>query len=245
MRTPRQTGSHHGRRQSKASRPPRLAALAAHALRAPAAPCTIAGRLCRGLGAASRLADDDQGLIGWDVGVTLFLGSPTWRLGARTSRASASRRDGGPDPLVILVLTSAAALRASGDRRATRLDRRPHAGPPDAGGDHHRAVLVLHPHDLRLHYAHDYYGEARGKGGGLAFPGDEQPDYWDFLYFSFVIGHDRAGVRRCRYVRGRCGARRSPTAWCRSCSMAGPARAGCEYRGERDLIERPEAAEIR
>ena len=40
-----------------------------------------------------------------------------------------------------------------------------------------------------LHYAHEYYGERRdGKIGGLKFPGDNQPDYWDFLYFSFVIG---------------------------------------------------------
>lgn len=40
-----------------------------------------------------------------------------------------------------------------------------------------------------LHYAHQFY---RGpKPGGLAFPeGDkkEDPDYWDFVYFSFVIG---------------------------------------------------------
>jgi uncharacterized membrane protein len=40
-----------------------------------------------------------------------------------------------------------------------------------------------------LHYAHDYY---RGsKPGGLQFPSghqDESPDYWDFVYFSFVIG---------------------------------------------------------
>src|SRR5437868_13660851 len=40
-----------------------------------------------------------------------------------------------------------------------------------------------------LHYAHDYY---RGsKPGGLQFPsGDRQDhaDYWDFVYFSFVIG---------------------------------------------------------
>jgi uncharacterized membrane protein len=40
-----------------------------------------------------------------------------------------------------------------------------------------------------LHYAHEYY---RGsKPGGLQFPnGDqhEEPDYWDFVYFSFVIG---------------------------------------------------------
>jgi uncharacterized membrane protein len=40
-----------------------------------------------------------------------------------------------------------------------------------------------------LHYAHDYFRGA--KPGGLQFPsGDEhsRPDYWDFVYFSFVIG---------------------------------------------------------
>jgi uncharacterized membrane protein len=40
-----------------------------------------------------------------------------------------------------------------------------------------------------LHYAHDFY---RGKKpGGLQFPsGDDhvEADYWDFVYFSFVIG---------------------------------------------------------
>ena len=39
-----------------------------------------------------------------------------------------------------------------------------------------------------LHYAHEYYIENRYKDGGLAFPGKEQPDYWDFVYFSVVIG---------------------------------------------------------
>jgi uncharacterized membrane protein len=39
-----------------------------------------------------------------------------------------------------------------------------------------------------LHYAHDYY---RPPLGGLQFPsGDKEDhaDYWDFVYFSFVIG---------------------------------------------------------
>ena len=39
-----------------------------------------------------------------------------------------------------------------------------------------------------LHYAHEYYIGAREESGGLAFPGKGQPDYWDFIYFSFVIG---------------------------------------------------------
>jgi len=38
-----------------------------------------------------------------------------------------------------------------------------------------------------LHYAHEFYDETAS--GGLAFPGDDrEPDYWDFVYFSFVIG---------------------------------------------------------
>jgi uncharacterized membrane protein len=44
-----------------------------------------------------------------------------------------------------------------------------------------------------LHYAHHFYGDGPAPGvqddrGGLAFPGDEPPDFWDFLYFSFVVG---------------------------------------------------------
>ncbi|MCK1357421.1 DUF1345 domain-containing protein [Bradyrhizobium sp. 199] len=40
-----------------------------------------------------------------------------------------------------------------------------------------------------LHYAHDYYRSA--KPGGLQFPSNDKEDhadYWDFVYFSFVIG---------------------------------------------------------
>jgi uncharacterized membrane protein len=39
-----------------------------------------------------------------------------------------------------------------------------------------------------IHYAHEYYGEVAHKGGGLNFPGQDPPDYWDFVYFSFVVG---------------------------------------------------------
>jgi len=42
---------------------------------------------------------------------------------------------------------------------------------------------------VALHYAHDYYRGA--SPGGLQFSsGDQQghADYWDFVYFSFVIG---------------------------------------------------------
>ena len=39
-----------------------------------------------------------------------------------------------------------------------------------------------------VHYANEYYARAAQEDAGLTFPKDDAPDYWDFLYFSFVIG---------------------------------------------------------
>jgi uncharacterized membrane protein len=39
-----------------------------------------------------------------------------------------------------------------------------------------------------LHYAHEFYAERRGEGGGLRIPGCKQPNYWDLLYLAFSIG---------------------------------------------------------
>lgn len=50
------------------------------------------------------------------------------------------------------------------------------------------------------HYAHGYYSQSdatSGKGsaktkardnGGLIFPGEDEPDYWDFIHFALIIG---------------------------------------------------------
>ena len=40
-----------------------------------------------------------------------------------------------------------------------------------------------------IHYAHEYYSGPHDElDEGLEFPGNEPPDYWDFVYYSFVIG---------------------------------------------------------
>ncbi len=41
-----------------------------------------------------------------------------------------------------------------------------------------------------MRYAHEYYQRSDGVkiDGGLQFPSDDQPDYWDFTYFSVVLG---------------------------------------------------------
>ena len=42
-----------------------------------------------------------------------------------------------------------------------------------------------------LRYAHEFYANSGAKGsvaGGLDFPQEDKPDYWDFLYFAIVLG---------------------------------------------------------
>ncbi|MDQ6870092.1 MAG: DUF1345 domain-containing protein [Pseudomonadota bacterium] len=56
------------------------------------------------------------------------------------------------------------------------------------------AWLFIHL-TFALHYAHEYFdelatepGKPPAERGGLRFPGTQNPDYYDFLYFSYVIG---------------------------------------------------------
>ena len=42
-----------------------------------------------------------------------------------------------------------------------------------------------------FHYAHRYYAGPHGESSAvkpLHFPGDREPDYSDFMYYSFVVG---------------------------------------------------------
>jgi uncharacterized membrane protein len=43
-------------------------------------------------------------------------------------------------------------------------------------------------HYATCYYRRDFLNEETGYAGGLDFPGDELPDYWDFMYFSFTLG---------------------------------------------------------
>jgi len=131
-------------------------------------------------------------LIGWDVGVALYL-VLAYQVMARSDvhriRRRAAMQDEGR--IAILVLTAGAALASLGaivvELGATHGSTRTPAQLVIA-----TVTIVLSwafTHTMfALHYAHEFYGENRGKGGGMAFPGTDEPDYWDFVYFSFVIG---------------------------------------------------------
>ncbi len=134
-------------------------------------------------------------LAGWDIGIACYLGlthTMVMRCDVERIRKRAAQQDEGA--FAILLLTIGATL-------ASLV-----AIVFDLGGSkqapHDQAILQAllamatillswaFVHTIfSIHYAHEYYGERRdGKLGGLNFPGDKEPDYLDFLYFSLVIG---------------------------------------------------------
>jgi len=131
-------------------------------------------------------------LVGWDIGVALYLGLVAHMMTGseiREIRRRAAHQDEGQ--LTILVLTVAAAVASLAAILAQ-------FGAAGATGSRHPMNLILPALTIllswtfihttfALHYAHEFYDETAS--GGLAFPGAEsEPDYWDFVYFSFVIG---------------------------------------------------------
>jgi uncharacterized membrane protein len=131
-------------------------------------------------------------LIGWNVGVWLYLvliytmmaNSSSHHIGERAATLDEGR-------FAILAFTVAAALATLG---AIIFE----LGSVHGSNRQHFQLLLailtilsswFFIHTIfALHYAHEFYGERGGKKSGLKFPDDEAPDYWDFVYFSFVIG---------------------------------------------------------
>ena len=129
-------------------------------------------------------------LISWDIFATLYLTLAyimMFRCGLVHIRRNAVMQDDGR--FLILLVTALGAFASIG------------AIVFELGGTHRSpqalalatvtialSWAVVHT-SFALHYAHDYYRGA--EPGGLQFPsGDrhDHADYWDFVYFSFVIG---------------------------------------------------------
>ena len=131
---------------------------------------------------------------GWDAGVALFLTLTFLKL-ARTQSVDAIRAraeeldEAGAAVLPLSLLAAAASIAVVISEAASA------SSGVDKGVE---ALLTLGTvvaswlfvHVLfGLHYAHRFYApDARGDRGGLLFPGETEPDYWDFLHFSLIIG---------------------------------------------------------
>ncbi len=131
-------------------------------------------------------------LTGWDLAIALYLGLAFHLMGnagVQRIRRDAAMQDEGQ--FVILACTVAAALASLAAIFALLGTSANGAQRPPSHVILATVTILLSwafIHTIfALHYAHEFYDEAAG--GGMAFPGgDAHPDYWDFVYFSFVIG---------------------------------------------------------
>ena len=130
-------------------------------------------------------------LLGWDIAIGLYLALTYWMFAHSDIdyiRRQSELQDEGS--LIIAIVTILAALASVAGIVYWLSETRQ---PIDL------ALVLLtillswvFIHTIfTLHYAHEFYAEHRGAGGGLHFPGGQpnyQPNYWDFVYFAFGIG---------------------------------------------------------
>lgn len=137
--------------------------------------------------------------IAWDSAVVVFLATTWWVVQAsapermqQTVRANDQGRAG----ILVLVLLAVAASVAAIFFLIQRAANAEFEPPPAQVA---LAVFTIVcswflTHVMfALHYAHRFYRDdpatpEADATGGLKFPEEKMPHYWDFLYFSFVIG---------------------------------------------------------
>ena len=145
----------------------------------------------------SNLQQVTQLIIGWNVVAWLYivsLGAMMLRSTPETMRRRALTHDEGPwVMLAIVILAAVASLAAIVAELANVTEL------TGAARYAHVALAALtivaswlFTHiSFALHYAHNYYAASsapKKHQGGLIFPGEDAPDYADFLYLAGIIG---------------------------------------------------------
>jgi uncharacterized membrane protein len=134
-----------------------------------------------------------RALIGWNAAVWTYLASMMWlmaRADHRKVREIAGKQDESAG-MVLFTLTVGAVLSLSAI--IVELSQIPHLNAEQRALRYGFTAMTVGGSWFLLgvlycfHYAHQFY-RASNKCPPLRFP-DEQtdPDYWDFLYFSFTI----------------------------------------------------------
>jgi uncharacterized membrane protein len=152
-----------------------------------------------GAGAGLALVPGRLGLVpriiaGWDAGSALLLGlawSIIWSCDPAKTRQRAAAEDPGRNAVWGVVLTTSTLSLFAAIvllRRAKGLGAT--EGAVFVGlclGAVVTAWMLTHT-AYTLRYAHLYYRDDDDGEGGLTFPGDQAPCYFDFAYFAFTVG---------------------------------------------------------
>ena len=161
---------------------------------------SAAGGVAGGLAAhfLAGLQVSTAAIVGWDILCLAFIGSMLLNMlkcSISQIRARAEEDDEGRATILTVVLVgtvvavAAVALELSLAKNAHGLERalRVALAFVTVALSWFMAHLIF-----AVHYAHGFYNRhepgAAVSSGGLHFPGDEEPDYWDFLHFAVIIG---------------------------------------------------------
>jgi len=138
-----------------------------------------------------------RGLLGWCAGVAVYLLLSWWLCVGFDAKRTRERAQAQDEPGVVLFLLMLLATLACVAAITVMMQQvRALSGLP------HALHLVLSMVALAgswffihvmfaFHYAHRYYQQAKRQqpgGPGLEFPGGQEPDYFDFLYYAYVVG---------------------------------------------------------
>ncbi len=144
-----------------------------------------------------RLRPLTHALLAWDIGclTMLILSAELFTRERRSTMAedAARQQEGEWTVFWITVVAVMASFAAVLNEFAVSKDAPPgrrllHVGL--VAGTLLLSWLVTHT-VFALRYAHEYYecsGDPSTIDKGLEFPGEDAPDYWDFFYFSLVLG---------------------------------------------------------
>ncbi len=131
-------------------------------------------------------------LLAWDIGVLIYLALVLAMMAQSPWSEIANRADAQDEGAFAIFILTVFAGMASLAAIFAEL-----AGADKAGANYVLDVafgistvviswIFIHT-IFAVHYAHEYYRDA-DCAGGLKFPDDDKPDYWDFMYFAFVLG---------------------------------------------------------
>lgn len=138
-----------------------------------------------------------RGLAGWCAGVLVYQVLTWWLADTFDARRTRERAQQLDQPNIVILVSMlvvvavsvvAIAMMLQQVKQLSGWERAAHValGLVALAG----SWLMMHT-IYAFHYAHRYYIDQKGgtPDGGLDFPGkDDAPEYFDFLYYSFVIG---------------------------------------------------------
>ena len=142
-----------------------------------------------------------RGLIGWCAGAFTYLALAWWLAETFDAERTRERAQSQDPPSVVVFLLMLVAVVVSVGAIAVILQQVKSLQPHERPAHIALSMLALAASWLTIHmvfafrYAHRYYqaalqvGEmADADGPGLKFPCADAPDYFDFMYYAYVVG---------------------------------------------------------